>query len=155
MQVYEQLYDVVAENLQAAGKTFEYQKTTFLCDVKGHPQDIDVSKYLEMPNKEFFQAVFVAAFKRLPEQKERLIWEDKFPLPKEAFQTTLLKNIANSSVVAINHIRLVNNPYFEQRRGLRYRALGILYGLTDKSSLREFGKKLPQPIQKVIRKVFL
>lgn len=155
MQVYEQLYDVVAENLQAAGKTFEYRKTTFLCDVKGHPQDIDVSKYLQLPNEEFFQAVFVAAYKRLPEPKESAAWEGKFGLSKEEFQTAVLRSVAGSSVVAINHMRLINNPYFEQRRGLRYKLMGVLYGLTDKSSLREFGKKLPQSIQKVIRKVFL
>lgn len=155
MQVYEQLYDVVAENLQAAGKTFEYRKTTFLCDVKGHPQDIDVSKYLQLSNEDFFQAIFVAAFKRLPEQKERAVWEGKYNLPKEAFQIAVLKKVAGSGVVAINHMRLINNPYFQQWRGLRYQMMGVLYGLTDKSSLREFGKKLPQPIQKVIRKVFL
>ena len=61
----------------------------------------------------------------------------------------------NSSVVAINKIEFVNNPYFEQKKGLKYKVMGLLYGLTDKSFLREFGKKLPQPIQKVIRKVFL
>uniref|UniRef100_UPI0040560025 hypothetical protein n=1 Tax=Acetatifactor sp. TaxID=1872090 RepID=UPI0040560025 len=155
MQVYEQLYDIVAENLQAADKNFEYRKTTFLCDVKGHPQDVDVSKYLHLSNEEFFQAIFVAAYKRLPEPKESTVWEEKYELPIAAFQTAVLRNVANSSVVAINHIKLINNPYFEQQRGLRYKVLGILYGLTDKSSLREFGKKLPQPIQKVIRKVFL
>lgn len=155
MQVYEQLYDVVAENLQAAGKTFEYRKSTFLCDVNGHPQDIDVSKYLSLSNEEFFQAIFVAAYKRLPELKEQAAWEAQFALPKDRFRAVVLKQIAGSSVVAINHMRLINNPYFKQKRGLRYKALGILYGLTDKSSLREFGKKLPRPVQKVIRKVFL
>lgn len=155
MQVYEQLYDVVEENLQAAGKNFEYEKTTFLCDAGGHPQDIDVSKYLELPNEQFFQAIFVAAYKRLPEPKESLAWENKIKLPKEQFQHELLRSVANSSVVAINHIQLLNNPYFTQRKGLKYRMLGLLYGLTDKSSLREFGKKLPGPLQRIIRKVFL
>lgn len=155
MQVYEGIYDIVAGNLAAAGRTFEYQKSTFLCDVESHPQVIDVSKYLCLPNKQFFQAVYVGAYKRLPEEKEVAAWEAKYDLPPDTFQRAVLKSVANSSVVAINHIRFVNNPYFEQRRGIRYKLLGILYGLTDKSSLREFGKKLPQPIQKIIRKVFL
>lgn len=155
MQVYEQLYDVVAENLQAAGKTFEYEKTTFLCDAGGHPQDIDVSKYLELPNAQFFQAIFVAAYKRLPEPKERAMWESKFGLDKEQFQKEMLQSVAGASVVAINKIQLLNNPYFRQRKGLKYKVMGLLYGLTDKSSLREFGKKLPGPLQKIIRKVFL
>ena len=56
---------------------------------------------------------------------------------------------------AINHMEIVDNPYFKQRRGIKYHVMGILYGLTDKSFLREFGKKLPGPLQKIIRKVFL
>lgn len=155
MKVYEEIYDVVAENYHAAGMSFEYRKTTFLRDVNSHPQKIDVSQYLSLPNELFFQAIFVAAFKRLPEIKESKRWKEQFELPKECFQRKFLKYIAQSSVVAINHILLVNNPYFEQKRGLRYQIMGILYGLTDKSSLREFGKKLPSPIQKLIRKVFL
>ena len=155
MQVYEQLYDVVEENLQAAGKKFEYKKATFLCDAGGHPQDIDVSKYLDLPNEQFFQAIFVAAYKRLPEAKESAAWESKFGLAREQFQREVLRNIANASVVAINKIQLLNNPYFKQRKGLKYKVMGLLYGLTDKSSLREFGKKLPGPLQRIIRKVFL
>ena len=155
MSVYAKLYDVVAENLQNADMTFGYKKTTFLNDVNSSPQTIDVSKYLELDNEAFLQAVFVAAFKRLPEPKEVEKWNAKIELPKTDFQRLVLADIANSSVVAINHIQLDNNPYFRQNKGLKYKAMGALYGLTDKASLREFGKTLPEPIQKIIRKVFL
>ncbi len=155
MRVYEGIFDIVAENMTAADQAFGYYKSTFLCDVKGHPQEIDVSKYLHLPNEQFFQAVYVAAYKRLPEEKEEGPWAAKYSMPAEEFQAAALRSIAHSSVAAIHHMRLVNNPYFEQKKGVRYKALGILYGLTDKSSLREFGKKLPRPVQRVIRKVFL
>lgn len=155
MSVYEEIYDTVAENLHLAGMTFEYGKHTFLCDVESHPQDICVSEFLQLPNEEFAEAVYVAALKRLPDERTVRFWEERYRLPKEEFQRQVLECIAKSSVVAINHIRLTDNPYFEQKRGLRSRLLGLLYGLTDKSSLREFGKKLPMPIQRIIRKVFL
>jgi len=155
MQIYGQLYDIVAENFQGAGRKFEYEKSTFLCDVGSHPQNIDVSGYLGLPNPMFFQAVFVTAFRRLPEEKEINRWKVHFSKDQAAFQREFLQYIAHSSVAAINHISLTNNPYFKQKPGIRYRLLGALYGLTDKSSLREFGKKLPQPIQRIIRKVFL
>ena len=155
MPIYEQLYDVVSGNLREAGETFSYYKTTFLSDVGNAPQVIDVSQYLELSNEQFYQALFVAAFKRLPEEKEESRWRKRYHMPAAEFQKKVLVFVANASVVAINHIRLVNNPYFVQRRGIRYRMMGMLYGLTDKSSLRELGKKLPQPIQRVIRKVFL
>lgn len=155
MSVYEEIYAAVAENLRLADKTFEYGKSTFLCDVESHPQDICVSKYLHLPNREFAEAIYVAALKRLPDERTMRFWEGRYQLPREEFQRQVLECIAKSSVVAINHIRLTDNPYFEQKRGLRSRALGLLYGLTDKSSLREFGKKLPMPIQKIIRRVFL
>lgn len=155
MEVYEKLYDVVNGNLQEAGETFPYYKTTFLSDIGNAPQTIDVSKYLALPNVQFYQALFVAAFKRLPEEKEERRWRKKYDMPAAEFQKKVLFFVANASVVAINHIKLVNNPYFKQRRGIRYRIMGKLYGLTDKSSLREWGKKLPQPIQRIVRKVFL
>lgn len=64
MSAYAEIYDVVAENLRLAGKTFEYDKKTFLCDVESHPQDICVSKYLHLSNPEFVQAIYVAALRR-------------------------------------------------------------------------------------------
>lgn len=155
IQVYEGIYDVVAGNLQSAGQPFSYHKATFLCDVENSPQTVDVSKYLELSNKQFFQALYVAAYKRLPETNEAAVWKNKYDMTASDFQKAVLQSIVNSSVVAINHIQFINNPYFEQKRGIKYKLFGILYGLTDKSSLRQFGKKMPQPIQKIIRKVFL
>lgn len=153
--VYKQIYDIVAENMDAAGLNFEYGSSTFLCDAESHPQDIHIPKYLELQNLEFMEAIYVAAFKRLPDERTRHFWEERELLPKEKFQHQVLKRIAGSSVVAINHICLKDNPYFVQKRTLRTRCLGLLYGLTDKSSLRQFGKSLPMPIQRIIRKVFL
>lgn len=154
-RVYAEIFDIVTENLRLADKSFAYKRSTFLCDVGTHPQDVCVSEYLHLPNSVFFQAVYVASMKRLPDEKTRIKWEKKEKLPRERFQKKVLKSIANSSVTAINHIRLIENPYFTQRMGLRYKMLGALYGLTDKSNLREFGKKLPEPVQKIIRKIFL
>lgn len=153
--IYARLYDVVAENLGSAGKAFGYEKSTFLCDVEGHPRAIVVSKYMHLSNSEFFQAVFVSAFKRLPEEEEIAPWKERMSLPKEEFQKLVLRMIEGASVTAINRMEIVDNPYFVQKKGLKYYLLGKLYGLTDKASLREFGKSLPQPIQKIIRKVFL
>lgn len=155
ISVYNKIFDIVTENLRLAGKSFEYGKNTFLCDVASHPQDICVSRYLNLSNLDFMQAIYVAAMKRLPDEPTVAFWKEKCVLPKGLFQEQVLKYIANSSVVAINHIRLLDDPYFKQKRGLKYRVLGMLYGLTDKSCLRKFGKKLPDPIQKLIRKVFL
>lgn len=155
VEVYARLYDEVSANLAKAGKEYGYKRTTFLCDVMSHPQKIDVSRYLDLSNEDFVEAIYVAALKRLPEDKTREFWAAKYHLPTSQFQREVLKSIVKSSTVAINGGYLDNNPYFDHKRGLKYKALGQLYGLTDKSSLREFGKKLPMPIQKIIRKIFL
>lgn len=155
MSVYSEIYDVVAGNLQQAETSFEYGKNTFLCDVESHPQEVCVSRFLHLLNPEFMQAVYVAALKRLPDERAVNFWEMRYELPKEEFQEQVLRCVVNSSVVAINHIRFTDNPYFEQKTGLKYKLLGGLYGLTDKANLREFGKKLPQPVQRLIRKIFL
>lgn len=155
MSVYGKLYDIVATNLDIANQKFGYNKETFLRDVSGEPQTIDVSKYLDLSNPDFFQAVFVNAYKRLPDEREYGIWEKYFSEEEEKFRKKFLKSVSNSTVTAINHMRIINNPYFKQQRSPRYFILGLAYGLTDKSFLRELGKKMPQPIQKIIRKVFL
>lgn len=154
-QIYDSLYTIVQQNMEAAGAKLQYRRATLLCDVEADPQIIDVSRFLELSNPEFMQAIHVAALKRLPDDRTAAFWEQRYTQPREEFQRDVLRTIAGSSVVAINHIRIVNNPYFEQKRGLKYHLMGLLYGLTDKSSLREFGKKLPMPIQSIIRKVFI
>lgn len=154
-EVYGALYDIIQGNMEAAGGKLEYNKATLLCDVGADPQIIDVARFTELPNAEFMQAIHVAALKRLPEENIVSFWEKRYDEPKEQFQEEVLRSIAGSSVVAINQLRIINNPYFEQKRGVKYKLLGHLYGLTDKSSLRVFGKKLPAPIQKIIRKIFI
>lgn len=155
MEIYSKLYDVVVENCDNANCSFEYRKSTYQCDVGNHPQVIDVVKYCEMSNEEFFQAVFVAALKRLPEEKETAPWIAQYAQEKEVFQETVLRYIMKSKAFALNQMKIINNPYFEQKSNLQYKLMGKLYCLTDKSTLREFGKKLPKPVQKVIRKLFL
>lgn len=155
IEVYAALYNEVSNNFTSAGKCYGYKISTFLCDVTSHPQKIDVSRYLELSNEDFMEAIYVAALKRLPDEKTRAFWAERDSLPISQFREKVLKCIADSSAVAINGIYLENNPYFIQKRGLKYKALGQLYGLTDKSCLREFGKKLPAPIQKIIRILFL
>ena len=155
MDIYDKLYDAVIGNMLTANCQFKYEKQTFMCDVGSHPKVIDISKYLQLENKLFLQALFVGVFRRLPELKEVAVWQMYFDEPVEKFQEKVLRKTVNSSVVAINQIRFINNPYFRQKRGLKYKMLGTLYVLTDKSYLREFGKKMPQSIQKIIRKVFL
>ena len=155
IEVYKKIYDIVASNLKANNMTFGYCCETFIKDIGIHPVCIDVQRYLDLGNKEFFQAIYVSVFKRLPDEREYKAWSEHFEEEPDEFKQKLLKAVENSTVVGINQMEFVNNPYFDQHKGLKYKMLGKLYGLTDKSNLREFGKKMPMPIQKVIRKVFL
>ena len=154
-EVYKALFRTVEQNLTEAGDGFHYKESTFLSDVNANPTTIDVSRYVGLPNECFFQAVFVAAYKRLPEEKELTGWIPLYGLEQETFQTRVLKKMVRSSTVAINHIHFRNIPYFRYKEGIIYKAMGSMYRLTDKSSLREFGKKLPMPVQKLIRKIFI
>ncbi|OQA26261.1 MAG: hypothetical protein BWY61_00727 [Firmicutes bacterium ADurb.Bin354] len=153
--IYEVIYDTISENMIDAGSQYPYNKETFLNDIGTGTQEVDVSRFLDLPNDKFYQAIFVATMRRLPNTKAELSFEQRYSEPKEEFQTEVLRFLDRSSFVAVNNIRFINNPYFEQKRGLRYKLIGLSYGLKDKSELRQFGKKLPQPVQKVIRRIFL
>ena len=98
MPIYEQLYDVVSGNLREAGETFSYYKTTFLSDVGNAPQVIDVSQYLELSNEQFYQALFVAAFKRLPEEKEERRKFRRTELELDLYQTELMEHLKQYNI---------------------------------------------------------
>ena len=153
--IYSRLFDVVNQNMTGAGETFSYEKSTLLTNFGQAPRIVDVDRYEALDNKEYYQAAFVGAYKRLPEEKEEQPWKDRTKKDREEFRRLLLTEISGSSVFAIQHMKLKDNPYCASPHGIKYRVLGILYGLTDKSSLRTFGKKLPAPLQNIIRKVFL
>ena len=153
--IYSSLYDTVSQNMAEAGERFSYEKTTLLTNFGQAPRIVDVDRYDALDNKEYYQAVFVGAYKRLPEEKEEQPWVESASKSREEFRRSLLAEISGSSVFAIQHMELTDNSYCMSPHGIRYRILGILYGFTDKSTLRTFGKKLPAPIQKIIRKVFL
>ncbi len=154
-KVYEKIYDLVSENYRKAGKKLEYEKSAFLCSAGAHPQIVDVAEYTKLPNPEFYQAIYMAVYQRLPEREDYEKWRAFFSMETPEFQRKLLKRLSVSSMSAMNRIRFIHNPYFCRPSGIRYRALGMLYGLTDKPALRQLGKKMPKPVQKVIRKVLL
>lgn len=152
--VYETIYDTINENMRLANKTFSYDKETFLRDVGTPSWEIDVSKYLDLPFENFKQAICVVVLRRLPDEYIEKLFRRRKILSEEECKIALLKWIENTGYVAINHIKFINNPYFTQKRGVKYRLIRLLYCLTEKTGLRRFGKTLPQPIQNVLRRFF-
>jgi hypothetical protein len=154
MSVYEDVFDLVVQNLEVANKPWEYHKVTFLCEVKAHPGRIDVTRYLKLSNTDFLQAIYVAALRRLPESKEQAYWADQMDQPAEAFQDRVLRKLAHSVTAAIHRIQFVNNPYFDSKPSVKTRLLGLTSRLSDMTFLRKLGKKCPKPLQRFLRKVF-
>lgn len=155
MRIYEKIYDIVSEQERSAGKKLGYEKRAFLCNVGAHPQIVDVSGYKNLTNPEYCQALYMAVYHRLPEREEYQKWSAFFGMDSPSFQKKLLKKLAASSAAGINRIRLIHDPYAGRYRGIKYWLFGACYGLTDKPTLRQIGKKLPQPLQKLARKVLL
>ena len=80
--MYEMIFDVIEENMNKGGKSFPYKKSTFLKNVGVHPQNINVSNYLELENEDFFEAFYVSVYNRLPDEKIQNIWKDKMNIEK-------------------------------------------------------------------------
>ena len=154
-EIYGILYDRVAANMAAAGENFGYRRPSMTCNAGMHPRIVDVSRYENLDNADYFQAAFVGVFKRLPEEAEETPWREHYGEERSAFRTRVWKVLTGSTVYAIRHMELSENPYYMPKMGLRYHLLGKVHGLTARADFRTFGKKLPAPIQKLIRKVFL
>lgn len=153
--VYAKIYDIVSEEIVQSGGAFPYKKETFLKGIGSHPQIVHVSEFIDLPNEIFYQAVFMNTVKRLPDEKQIAFWKQKESLPVTEFQKAVLREVMRSRVAAINHIQFVDDPYGISYKGIRYYFWGLLYGVTNKPSLRIFCRKLPTPIQNVIKKVLL
>lgn len=155
LEVYKKVYNIVNDNLIKNNMSFGYFESTFEKDAGSNARCINVSDFADLDNEHYFQAVFVRVFKRLPDEKELSAWKVHFEEDKDKFREGVLRSLGGSSVAAINRIEMINNPYFVQKKGLKYKVMGKLYCLTDKSALRVLGKKMPDGVQKIIRKVFL
>ncbi len=153
--IYEKIYDIVSENEQKAGQKIELEKEVFLCNIGRHPQILDLSDYRKLDNAAFYQAVFYAVYHRLPTREESWAWKDYFDMESCVFQRYVLKKLTRSNVAAMNRMRVMHAPNIYRHRGIWYQLGGRLYGLTNKPTLRQFGKKLPTRVQGAVRKVFL
>lgn len=153
--IYEKLYSIVEREIIKQGQIPEYFRETFLHDIGTPVQNVDVSRFLELPNTRFYQAIYVNTMKHLPDQADIQRWKNKEDMSVSEFQKAVLNEMCNSRGIAINHIKFENNPYFKQIRGFRYYLWGIMYRITNKPSLRAFCRKLPDPIQNIIKRIFL
>ena len=151
-QIYESIFSVVDDNLQQAGVSNDYKTSTFLADIGQHPHDIDLQRILCLDKDAFVEAAYVVFMKRLPDTKELAFWN--MEQNEEALKKNVIQMISNSPTVMINHIQMQNCPYEIKESKMKQKIFGLLYGLTDKSYLREFGKKMPPFVQKIIRRVF-
>lgn len=150
--IYESIYKVVDGNLKKATVENEYKLSTLMADVGQKPQDIDLQKILHLQGDAFIEAAYMVIMKRLPDHKEMNYW--MLEQDQELLKRNVIQAISNSGTVMINHIRLHNHPYIIKVSRLKRKLFELLYGLTDKSYLREFGKKMPMFMQKIIRKLF-
>ena len=151
-QVYESIFKVVDDNLKQAGVSNDYKVSTFLADIGQNPHDIDLQRILLLDKEEFVEASYMVFMKRLPDPKELDFW--KMEQHEETLKKRVMETISNSPTVMINYIHMLNCPYEIRESKLKQKLFGLLYGLTDKSYLREFGKKMPLFVQILIRRLF-
>jgi len=76
--IYEVIYDTISENMIGAGSQYPYNKETFLNDIGTGTQEVDVSRFLDLPNDKFYQANPIENEGLAVEKETRILLLEKY-----------------------------------------------------------------------------
>lgn len=161
---YGALYDIVEQRLKNTDRDMPCSRQAFLFAADMGPGECDGMRMMDMGNEEFFQAVYLGLFNRLPDQSAKLVWKEELATSPDKFREALFDTLLCSPEAVTKGSCLINN----QLVPVKYRELTALNefilrkgaGQADfsakegwKDRLYKLYIKLPLPLRKLIRKI--
>lgn len=149
--IYGALYDVVEENMRAAGKVFQPTKTSFILSADVEPQRTNLEILKNVRKDEILQAAYVTILRRFPDDETVKYWNQPTIFQQDNYNRTVLKSVANSIERSVKKIDLYNEEMvgFKLFRLVRLRvtllpALNFVYKIY---------RLLPSPFRKTLKKI--
>lgn len=146
-KIYDDLFQMVENNLRAAGKELDLKKETFLSMVGESREIIDVSKWHNFENDVFLEVAYYHLLERLPDSLALKMWKGKMKKAKKVVHRDIITSILNSQEYSSHNTYVVNNMYSLSDQpdiSLRFRIREFMYRIY---------KKFPEPLKQVIRKI--
>ena len=161
---YEALYDIVEQRLQDTGRSMPCSRQAFLFAADMKPGECDGMQMTTMENEEFFQAVYLGLFNRLPDQSAKLVWKAEMATTTDKFRETLFDTLLCSPEAVTKGSCLVNNQLVPVKQRELTALNGFILGKSGgqgaasakegwKDRLYKLYIKVPLPLRKLIRKI--
>lgn len=144
--IYGSLFQLASEELERCGMSMPCSQKSFEAVTGAAPQTVDLLPLLRLEGKEFADALWFAFFQKLPPKKE----QKRFA---ECSKEEILKMASGEGAFAIRGIKPINSP-FKIKIGFRGQILKVISGVKSSVFLRKLAKKMPDGLQKKIRKLF-
>ncbi len=112
-ELYDKLYDIVNDNIQAEGGHFITSKQVFLeimCNSDSEKADIDRLYHLEGGHtpEEYLNIVYIAVLDRIVSSADIDVYRRFFSLPEPEFRKRVLKNVVYSVEAKTKAKHIVN-----------------------------------------------
>lgn len=149
--VYKKIFEITEQNLKDSGSDTYLSKDAFLIVVGKNPRETDVSRLVTLPPKDYLQALFQSALRRMPdEQLLDSISEERFASP--GFKQAMLQSIQHSPEFKDKQGIIINNV-FATYDGLPT-VEAYFSGYPRLNKIYMAYRKLPQGFRKNIRRMF-
>ncbi len=153
IEIYSKVYDVMNENMEAAGEEFSYTKDAFLYSTKRDLKTVDMLDIIELDKKSFEQALNIGILFRLPKENEVNVNENDDESDLE-YKKRKFEFIAGSSGAYNMQVVITNNIFEEPITKIGRNPVRVASGYfrcIDK--LHKFYYKLPAPVKAAAKKI--
>lgn len=161
--VYDQLYDIVSNEMTKNGKRMPCTKRAFLYAAEMETGRCDMSQMQDMNNLEFMESAYLSMFGRLPDggaRREFSLNEEKTP---KQYQSELVCSLIGSGEAIIKNAIVINNESVKIERKMDIVYQPILGSeeedireympLGFKDKLYKIYMRTPVKFRKVVRKI--
>ncbi|MGL5434322.1 MAG: hypothetical protein ACRDBO_02835 [Lachnospiraceae bacterium] len=145
--IYDGLFQLVNENLQASGGEMEFKKETFLSTVGESGQITDISEWRDFENDVFLEVAYLKLLERLPDKMAISIWKGKMGKAKKEVHAEIITSILSSQEYLLHNTYAINNIYSP----VRQKKVSLRFGIRE--FMYRVYKKFPEPVKQVIRKM--
>lgn len=108
-ECFEQIYEIMKMELAQKGEKMPCTKNVFLLYQTSRTYEADYLKIKILNNVEFFQAVYLLLFNRVPDEEAQICWMEKMEtLENSEFQKQVLSSVRGSQEYVIKGSKLIN-----------------------------------------------
>lgn len=145
--VYSDLYNIVKENMENAGKKMEFKEQTFLSTIGEESQVANILRWEHCDLDSFLENAFFQLLERMPDKVARSRWSEKTHKRDGEKKRKILISILNSQEYMMKNTYYKNNIY----GNIESNKVGLKIRIRNR--LVRIGRTLPLPLKQFVKKI--